>query len=218
MYVDLNDILNLLIHSHCLLKFQKTSNNCSVILAYNFFCLISYSISSQLFLYMFNLFILLHFSRKSHANIYHFNRVTPRRLHPVTLPHHIRLRCFLFYCTNENVLVFHFVCVFLQKNKFFFSCSDNIGAVAVVVANVVVAAAGAARACVACFVLFASSFSFYLDAFAALWQTSVHLFAKFNVSPFSLWWQIIPLRFLENHQIKKEEEAGEKKKKSGFMV
>lgn len=119
---------------------------------------------------MFNLFILLHFSSKSHANIYHFNKVTPRRLHPVTLPHHIRLRCFLFYCTNENVLVFHFVCVFLQKINSFFSCSDNIGAVAVVVASVVVAGAGAAAACacVACFVLFASSFSFYLDAFAAL--------------------------------------------------
>jgi len=55
-------------------------------------------------------------------------------------------------------------------------------------------------------------FPFYLGAFAALWQTSVHLFAKFNVSPFcqalaiplapsflsspSRWWQIILLRFL----------------------
>lgn len=62
------------------------------------------------------------------------------------------------------------------------------------------------------FFIFIFHFPFYLGAFAALWQTSVHLFAKFNVSPFcqdfaipfpsapcSLaprWWQIILLRFL----------------------
>lgn len=213
MYVVLNEILYILIHSHCLLVFEKVYNIPSAILVYIVYR--SWSHSSQLFLHLFHLFILLNFSNKSHPNIYHFNRVTPRRLHPATLPHHIRLRCFLFYCTNENVLVFHFVWFFFTKINSFFSCSDNIGAVAVVVAIVVVAVAAAAAAC-ACFVLFASSFSFYLDAFAALWQTSVHLFAKFNVSPFSLWWQIIPLRFLENHQIKREGAgAGEK---PGYMV
>lgn len=68
-----------------------------------------------------------------------------------------------------KMFLFFILCVFLQKINSFFSCSDNIGAVAVVVASVVVAGpAAAACACVACFVLFASSFSFYLDAFAAL--------------------------------------------------